>query len=58
MDNRGLFDDQTIAMKTVDVAAGVHQGNLVDFIGIQPDLALSAFQYGRSKAFLKTEIDC
>ena len=52
-----LLDDKTITVQTVDVAARVGQGNLVDFIGIQPNLALSAFQYGSGEALLKFERD-
>ena len=53
MNDSRLLDDQTIAVKTGDVAAGVRKSDLVDFIGIQPDLALSALQYRGSEALLE-----
>jgi hypothetical protein len=53
VDNRGLLDDQTVTMKTGDVTARVGKGNLVDFVGVQPNLALSAFQDGSGEALLK-----
>lgn len=55
VDNGRLLNDKTITVQTVDVAARVGQGNLVDFIGIQPNLALSAFQYGSGETLLKLE---
>ena len=55
--NGRLLDDETIPLQTGDVAAGVGQGNFVGLVGIQPNLALSAFQDGCREAFLKTKID-
>lgn len=52
-----LLDDQTISLQTGDVTARVGKSNFVDFIRIQPNLALSAFHYGSGKALLKTKID-
>ena len=53
--NGGLLHDQTIAVETVNVAASVGQRNLVNFIGVQPYLALSAFQDGGRQALLQFE---
>ena len=55
MHDRGFLHDQTIAVETGDIAARVGQGNLVDLVGVQPDLALSAFQDGRRQALLQFE---
>jgi hypothetical protein len=38
----GLADDEAIADKLSDGLAGVGIGDFVDFIGIEPDLALAA----------------
>ena len=53
MNNSGLLNNQTITVKTRNVAARVGKSNLVNFIGVQPDLTLSAFQYGSGEALLK-----
>lgn len=53
----GLADDEAIGNELADGLAGVGVGDLVDFIGIQPDLALSASDNGRRKALLRAEID-
>ena len=37
-----LLDDETITLKTSDVAARVGQRNFVGLVGIQPNFALSA----------------
>jgi hypothetical protein len=58
VDNSRLLDDQTITVKTGNVAARVGKSNLVDFIGVKPDLALSAFQYIGREALLEFQIDC
>jgi hypothetical protein len=58
VDNSGLLNNQTITVKTRDVAARVSESNLVNFIGVQPDLALSAFQYGGREALLKFKRNC
>lgn len=41
VDNCGLFDDKTVAVETSNVTARIGKSNLVDFIRIKPDLALS-----------------
>ena len=53
-----LFDNETITVKTGNVTARVGQGNLVNFIGVQPNLALSAFQNGGSQTFLQFQRNC
>lgn len=58
MNNSGLLDDQTVTVKTGNVAARVGKSNLVDFVGVQPNLALSAFQNGSGEALLKFQGDC
>jgi len=50
--NRGLFHDETIAIKTRDIAAGIGQGNFVDLIGIQPNFSLSALEDRRGQPLL------
>ncbi|GMT04491.1 hypothetical protein PENTCL1PPCAC_26665, partial [Pristionchus entomophagus] len=52
----GLADDETILHQTTDVLAGVGIGDLVDLIGVEPDLSLSALEYGRREAFLQAQI--
>ena len=37
-----LFHDESILVELVDVAARVGQGNFVNFVGVEPDLALAA----------------
>lgn len=39
----GLLHNQTITVQARNVTARVGQGNLVNLVGVQPDLALSAF---------------
>ena len=38
-----LSDDQTVPLQTLDVATRVGQGNLVNLVGVQPDLAFTTF---------------
>ena len=58
VDHGGLLDDQTIAVQSSNVTTGVGQGNFVDFVGVQPNLALSALEDGSGEALLQTKIDC
>jgi hypothetical protein len=53
--NGGLLNDQTITVETRNVSAGIGKGNLVDFVGVQPNLALTAFQDGSCEALLKLQ---
>jgi len=53
VDYRRFFHDETIFFQTSDVATRVGQRNFVDFIWIQPNFTLSAFEYGGREALLK-----
>lgn len=53
----GLADDEAIGDQLADGLAGVGVRDFVDFIGVEPDLALSASNDGRREALLSTEID-
>lgn len=57
VDNSGLLDNQTITVKTSNVASRVGKSNLVNFVGIQPDLAPSALQDVGRKALLEFQRD-
>ena len=39
MDSHGLLDDQTILDQLPDVGPGVGVGDLVDLIGVKPNLS-------------------
>jgi hypothetical protein len=54
VNHSGLLDDQTIPVQLVNIAARVGQGNFVDFVGVQPNLALSALKDGSRQTLLKT----
>jgi hypothetical protein len=41
-------------VQLVNIAARVGQGNFVDFVGVQPNLALSALKDGRRQTLLQT----
>jgi len=53
--NSGLLNDKTITVKARNVSTGIGKGNFVDFIGVQPNLALTAFQDGGCEALLKLQ---
>jgi hypothetical protein len=53
-----LLDDQTISLQTSNVATRVGKSNFVDFVRVQPNFALSAFQHRRGEPLLQTKIDC
>lgn len=53
----GLADDEAIVDELADGLAGVGVGDLVDLVGVKPDLALSTANNGRRKALLRAEID-
>ena len=55
VDDGGLLDDETIAVEAGDIAAGVGQRDLVDLIGVEPDLALTALEDVGRKALLEFE---
>jgi hypothetical protein len=52
-----LADDEAIGDELADGLAGVGVGDLVDLIGIEPDLALSAADDRRREALLGGEVD-
>jgi hypothetical protein len=52
-----LADDEAIGDELADRLTGVGVGDFVDFVRVEPDLALSAADYGRRKALLRAEID-
>jgi hypothetical protein len=51
-----LADDEAIADQLSDRLARVRIGDLVDFVGVEPDLALTAADDGRREAFLGAEV--
>lgn len=53
----GLLDDKAIGDKLADGLAGVGVGDLVDLIGVKPDLALAAADDGGGEPLLRTEVD-
>ena len=57
-DHGGLLDDETILGKTGDVAAAVGQRDLVDLVGVEPDLALTALEDVGREALLELERHC
>jgi hypothetical protein len=54
----GLFHDKTITVQLVDVTTRIGKGNFVDFIGVQPNLALAAFQNVGREALLQFQGNC
>ena len=57
MHGDGLADDEAIGDELADRLAGVGVGDLVHFVGVEPDLALSAADNGCRKALLRAEVD-
>jgi len=55
VNNSWLLDDQTITVQLGNITARVRQRNLVDFIGVQPDLALTALEDGSGQTLLQTK---
>jgi hypothetical protein len=53
----GLADNEAILDELADRLAGVGVGDFIDFIGIEPDLALAAADDGGREALLGAEID-
>jgi len=58
VNNSRLLHDKTILLQTGNVAAGVGQRNFIDFVGVQPDLALSALEDGGGETLLKLKRHC
>jgi len=57
MHGDGLADDEAIADELADGLAGVGIGDLVDLVGIEPDLALSTANDCGCETLLGAEID-
>lgn len=53
----GLADDEAIRNQFADGLAGICVGDLVDFVGVQPDFTFSAADDGCGEALLCAEID-
>ena len=51
-----LANNKSIANQFSNCLSGVGIGDFVDFVRIEPDLALAAAHYGRSKALLSSEV--
>lgn len=52
-----LANDETVGHELADSLAGVGVGDLVRFIGVEPDLALAAANHGGREALLGAEVD-
>jgi hypothetical protein len=52
----GLADDEAIGDELADGLAGVGVGDLVDLVGVEPDLALAAVGHGCREALLRAEV--
>lgn len=52
-----LSDDETIRDELADGLAGVGVGDLVDFVGIKPDLTFTAAGDGCGEPLLSAEVD-
>ena len=57
MHGDGLADDEAIGDELADGLAGVGVGDLVDFVRVQPDLALAAVSHGGRQALLGAKVD-
>lgn len=55
VDGHRLADHIPILDELADVLAGVRHRDLIDLIGIQPDLALTALEHGRSQTLLEAK---
>ena len=53
----GLADDEAIGDELTDRVARVGVADLVDFVRVQPDLALAAAGHGGCQALLRAEVD-
>ena len=58
VDDGRLLDDQTVLGKAGDVAAAVGQRDLIDLVGVEPDLALAALEDVGREALLELERHC
>jgi hypothetical protein len=53
----GLLDDEAIGDELADGGTAVGVGDLVDLVGVEPDLALAAACDGTRQALLGAEVD-
>lgn len=53
----GLADDETIADELADGLTRVGVADLVDLVGVEPDLALPTANHGGGEALLGGEVD-
>lgn len=53
----GLADDEAIGDELADGLAGVGVGDLVDLVGVEPDLALAAAEDIGREALLSSQVD-
>jgi len=49
-------DDKAIGNEFADGLAGVGVADLIDFVGVQPDLALAAADHGGCETLLSTKV--
>jgi len=52
-----LADNEAIGDELADGLAAVGVGDLVDFVRVEPDLALAAAGHGGREALLRAEVD-
>lgn len=52
----GLADDEAVGDELADGLARVGVGDLVDLVGVEPDLALAAAGHGGRQALLRREV--
>ena len=45
VDNRGFLYDEAVLVKAGDIAAGIGKLDLIDFVGVKPDLSLTTFEH-------------
>lgn len=57
MHGDGLADDQAIGDQLADRLPGVGIADLVDLVGVEPNLALTAAEDRRGQALLSNEVD-
>ncbi len=53
VDDGGFLHDKTILLQPSNVTAGVGERNFVNFVGIQPDFTLAAFEDRGRETLLK-----
>ena len=57
MHNGGFFHDEAVSVEFADVLTGIGIADFGGLVGVKPDLALAATDYGSSEALLRPEID-